>query len=548
MQNKYIVSGRSKFRPHVFHYLRLALIMIIMPLSGCRQSQSVPPAPAHAAGNIASMTITDYPASIPNPTPALPEPDNDWPESSPEQQGMDSVKLSELFKAVQNQEINIHSILIARHGYLIFESYFHPFDRESLHEIYSCTKSVTSAAVGIAAQEGLVNDLDTPLYTYFPDLELDDADKKSINIRHLLTMTSGLEWMEPLRSGLNDEWAMTTSQQPAQYFLERPLADPPGSLFNYNTGGSHMLALLLQRVSGEDTAAYTSRWLFSPLNIQQFTWQQDEQGNSLGGRGLALRSRDLLKFGQLYLQQGVWSGKQILASEWVKESTRPWIDTRSGIFYGYQWWVRQNGVYQALGWGGQQVIVFPEQDMVVVVTAGLRNAAWNSYDMLLDQYILPAVQSDQPLPVNPNAEQTLKTQIESTAHPPTQTAAALPALAQQISGQTYLNLNGSQGWSTFTFHFEQPDEARLDLAYDNDDLSLRVGLDGLYRVNATPHNGPLALQAYWQDANTLVVIQQFLQEAERIKMQMTFNETGIEQTSTWTVEDYREESQSLLMR
>jgi CubicO group peptidase (beta-lactamase class C family) len=538
--------------------LAIGLALVVLPacsLSAFPQAAPARISPTGRAPTESSKTPTSKPTGgvVYSPTSSSPTatatdaPSENWPESTPEEQGMDSGLLSAMLQQIEQDGTNIHSLLIARHGVLVLEAYFPPFNRQTPHNLYSCTKSVTSALVGAALQDGLVSSINTPVYTLFPNLSLDDERKKSILVSHLLSMSSGLEWMEPLRSGLNDNWYILDSEFPAQYFFDRALAAEPGTVFNYNSGGSHLLSVILQDAAGETTASYATRRLFTPLGISHSEWNQDANGYTTGGTGLALTSRDLLKFGQLYLQQGSWKGDPLLPDQWVRESTKAQIAVAEGIGYGYQWWVRPSGIYNALGWGGQQVIVIPQLDMVVVFTAGLRDASWNSYDRLLDQFILPAAGSSSPLAGDPSANQALEEELQAIAHPPAQAGAPLPEMARVISGRTYVDLNGTHGWSTFSFHFEGPDEAGMELVYGDksEPLSLHIGLDGIFRVTDTQNYGPLALKGYWQDGSTFVLTQQFLREAERITLSLTFSGEGVKRFSEWTVENHAEESEAV---
>lgn len=208
-----------------------------------------------------------------------------WPVSSPEEQGMDSARLAAMLKQIQADGRNIHSILIARHGILVLEAYFHPFNRETPHNLYSCTKSVTSALTGIAIDRGLVTSVDTTVHTLFPDISVDTPDKEAITLRHLLTMSSGIEWAEPLRSGLSDTWSFIESDSSPQYFFDRTLIHAPGKIFNYNTGGSHLLSMILQNASGEMTAEFARQNLFDPLGISEYVWDKDIHGYTTGEPG-----------------------------------------------------------------------------------------------------------------------------------------------------------------------------------------------------------------------------------------------------------------------
>ena len=462
---------------------------------------------------------------------------------------MDSFKLALMLEYIQNDGRNIHSIQIARHGSLILSAYFAPFNRDTPHNIYSCTKSVTSALTGIAHDKKMIKNLDTPVFSLFPTITIDSPENEAITIRHLLSMTSGIEWTEPLRSGLSDTWSFIEADSPPQYFFDRALVNEPGRIFNYNTGGSHLLSMIIQNTSGMKTSDFARDNLFNPLGITDYTWDSDIHGYTTGGTGLALLPEDMLKFGQLYLQNGVWEDSRILPSGWVAESSSSVVNVSSGINYGYQWWVRPNGIYNALGWGSQEIIVIPQQDMVVVFTAGIRDAGWNIYDDLLNTYILPSIQASTEIPPNASGNKRLLDEISHIANPEPSKPAPLPETVRRINNKTYVDLNGSHGWSTYKFHFEKLEEAQIELMYGNksEQIIARIGLDGLFRITNTDNYGPLALKGYWQDIDTFVLTQQFLKEAEQITMVMTFDDTGVKRLSEWKVEPYQEESESVFL-
>jgi CubicO group peptidase (beta-lactamase class C family) len=531
------------------------LLPVFLTACGLTNSAATPTVPIPTATTPPTLTAvpTQTATQPPTPTPTFPVEQRgkvqQWSTSTPEEHGMDSARLATMLRVIQKDGRNIHSILVARNGVLVLEVYFPPFDRETPHNLYSCTKSVTSTAVGLALRDNLIASIDTPASSFFPDVTLDDEGKQAITLKHLLTMSSGLEWSEPLRSGLSDNWALTDSNSPADYFFNRPVAAQPGEMFNYNTGGSHLLSMIVADAAGVAAVDYVERALLAPLGIDRYMWQKDSTGHTLGGSGLALAPADLLRYGQLYLQRGVWEGEQILPEEWVDESTRPHITTQNGVDYGYQWWVRPNGIYNALGWGGQQVIVLPKQDMVVVFTAGIRDASWSTFDDLLTGYLIPAVRSNSSLAPNPTAVSSLKEQIEIISLPAAKAPGVLSPLANEVSGKTYVDLNGSHGWSTFTFTFDRPDEAVLELMYGDksEQITALVGMDDIYRVTETLNYGPIALKGYWKDASTFVLTQQFLREAERITMEMTFTGDEVKRVSQWTVEDHSEESDAVLL-
>jgi hypothetical protein len=360
-------------------------------------------------------------------------------------------------------------------------------------------------------------------------------------------MSTGLEWTEPLRSGLSDTWSFIEADSPPQYFFDRALAAPPGNVFNYNTGGSHLLSMIIQDASGDKTSEFARQNLFDPLAISDYSWEKDIHGYTTGGTGLALRSDDMLKIGQLFLQKGKWDDRQVLPETWVKESTDSKINITPEINYGYQWWVRSNGIYNALGWGGQQIIVVPRQDLVIVFTAGIRDAGWNTYDDLLMTFILPSIRSNGKLAIDEQDQSKLREQLETIANPSPVSPSPLPDIIDQINGREYVDLNGTHGWSTFTFRFNGTDEADLALMYGDksEDINASIGLDGIFRVTNTVNYGPVGYKGYWKSKDTFVLTQQFLKEAEQLTMTLTFTDEGISWHTEWVVEDHSEDSEAV---
>jgi hypothetical protein len=212
--------------------------------------------------------------------------------------------------------------------------------------------------------------------------------------------------------------------------------------------------------------------------------------------------------------------------------------------YGYQWWIRPQGDYYALGWGGQQIRVFPEQDMVVIFTAGMSGEGMYHND-LVDDYLLPAVQSVEPLPADPLAQKRLEAAIIAWASPQMGISKSLSRLAAEVDGKGWL-MTGRGNWSMFTLHFPGGDEAQIDLTLDGDPLPLKVGMDGVYRVTDTKDYGPIALYGYWESSHTFTLVQQNLREADRRVTRVQFNGEAVKLYSQWFVEPYEEESEGEL--
>ncbi|HTP09083.1 MAG TPA: serine hydrolase [Anaerolineae bacterium] len=361
---------------------RLAPILLSLVLIGCSS------APATIA-----PTSTPRPAATPL-APTLPAPTevhiewptNGWPTSTPEEQGIDGTKLAQLLDKIKEEHLNLNSLLIIRHGYLVSENYFGDYQADTRHELYSVTKSFVGTLIGIALDQGKIQGVDQHVVDFFPGRTFAnlDARKQSMTLEDLLTMQSGLDWQE----GDPTYIAIYRSPDWAQYVLDEPMAEAPGSVFNYCSGCSHVLSVILQQATGQDTRAYADHYLFQPLGISHVVWDVDSTAIAIGGWGLQITPRDMAKLGYLYLHDGLWDGRQIVSAQWVKNATRTHVATGSTLDYGYQWWIAPSA-YAALGRYGQMIYVVPESDLIVVMTAELANH--DPEFQLIQQYILPAV-------------------------------------------------------------------------------------------------------------------------------------------------------------
>lgn len=279
------------------------------------------------------------------------------------------------------EPLNLRSCLVQQHGSLIFEQYRDVRVSSEVAKINSCTKSILSALICIAIDQGILPEPATRVSEFYPQLGQDkDVRKQEITIAHLLTMTAGFHWTE--FGGRNSFPKMTRSPNWVEYVLEQPMADHPGARMEYNSGISQLLSAMLVQASGMTTARFAELYLFGPLGIRQYLWETDPQGIHTGGFGLQLQPADLLKFGQLYLQQGVWEKEQLINRERIAHSVQPFIHAeaprRGG--YGWHWWTDSYSFpladkepapveyYYARGYAGQFVYVLPILQTVVVLT------------------------------------------------------------------------------------------------------------------------------------------------------------------------------------
>ena len=328
-------------------------------------------------------------------TAPCPWPTVDWETSTPEEQGLNSSRLQEMTEYIQGSSWSddIISLLIVRGGCLVYENYFsHPENNDTANNIYSVTKSVTSALVGIAIGQGLIGSVDDYVLDYFLGYTFTNmsAEKEAITIEHLLTMTSGLPWSQSEYPDLE------SSPDWVQWLLDRSMQYAPGEEWVYNSGGSHLLSAIVSEASGMNTTEFADQYLFAPLNITRGEWPDDPQGHAMGARNLHLRARDMAKFGYLYLREGVWEGQVIVPSSWVHTSTTSIITFIPGDplsdGYGYQWWtfptIGEIGGYSAIGLLDQHIWVIPCQDLVVVITANLQTIPEVT---LVENYILDSL-------------------------------------------------------------------------------------------------------------------------------------------------------------
>jgi CubicO group peptidase (beta-lactamase class C family) len=340
-------------------------------------------------------------------------PTKGWKTAYPESQGMDSELLVKLLETIGEKHIAIYNVLVIRNGYVVLDAYSYPYNSDDTLNIHSCTKSVSSALVGIGIDKGYIKDVSQPVLDFFPMRIAKnlDADKKSMALENLLTMTTGLECRD---SGLHD-WRglrqMKSSADWVQFVIDLPMAEVPGTHFEYCNGASFLLSAILQKQTSMNTLSFANKHLFVPLGISDVSWPSNPQGITAGHSDLRMRPHDMAKIGYLYLNDGLWDGKRIISSQWIKASTRSHIAATLTPGYGYQWWIVNPGVYTAVGHKGQFIIVVIEKNMVAVFTSDLSPEDSYSPLGLLTSYIIPAVKSDEPLPENPKGEKALKSLI-----------------------------------------------------------------------------------------------------------------------------------------
>jgi CubicO group peptidase (beta-lactamase class C family) len=337
------------------------------------------------------------------------------PRSTPEAQGISSESILEFVEAADRNVNTFHSFMIIRHGKVISEGAWKPEKLDEPHVLNSVSKSFNSTAVGLAIQSGKLK-LDDPVLRFFPGEAPGDPSEnlKAMTVRDLLTMSGGHD-TEPARG----------DSPSVKQFLAHPVVYKPGTHFLYNTMGSYVLSAIVTKVTGQTSLEYLKPRLFQPLGIESPRWDASVEGNSLGGYGLYLRTEDIAKLGQLYLQKGKWNGKQLVPQEWIEEATSKQISNENEGHaeigpdwiegYGFQFWRCRHNAFRADGAGGQFIVIMPDQDVVVAITADSDNMQ-AELDAIWD-HLLPAFHAKS-LPENVAARNKLTAAIANlVVHP-----------------------------------------------------------------------------------------------------------------------------------
>jgi CubicO group peptidase (beta-lactamase class C family) len=352
--------------------------------------------------------------------------DDGWTTESLNDAGIDEKFVCNLMNRLfATPEHNIHSILLIKNSKLVFEEYFsgekfklgkytgeYGFGRDDLHTLCSATKSFASALLGIAIDKGYLKSIDEKVFDFFPE----NADliplcqgKNDLTIRHLLTMTSGLQWVDESTSyydPANDMYKLFTSSDPMRFILSKELVNSPGTVFRYANYNTNLIGEIVHRTTKLRLDIFCDSMLFSKIGISLYEWQKIKPEIIFASGDLMLRPRDMAKFGQLFLNKGMWKGIRLISKEWCTESTSRHINPndfsasyRWSDGYGFQWWQRDytsgGKVYDsffAAGWGGQFIIVIPELESVIVFAGGnyYTDEKITCYTIVED-YIIPAL-------------------------------------------------------------------------------------------------------------------------------------------------------------
>ena len=348
--------------------------------------------------------------------------DDGWETGTLSSVGMDKSWFENLVGDIQEGDYSeIHSIIVVKNNKLVFEKYwaghdFDPyspdyhgryieFDMATRQNTHSATKSMTSALMGIAMDKGFIQNEGNSIFDYLPDYydAWKNRGREDITIEHCLMMASGLEWNEwdtQVTSSDSDLMRFNRSEDPIAYLLSKSMRTQPGTTFYYNGGTVDLLGVLIVNSTNQSVPAFSSTYLFGPLGITNYNWVTLPPSGMTACHGdIHITPRDMAKFGQLFLNEGEWNGSRILSKAWVEQSTQfrinPPVNWANG--YGYLWWLRNFQInsmiyrsFKAIGWGGQEIFVFKDLNMVVVFT-GANYVTRVPCDEIMQRYILPAI-------------------------------------------------------------------------------------------------------------------------------------------------------------
>ena len=436
------------------------------------------------------------------------------PRSSPEQQGIASADLLAFVDAADKEVDTMNSFMLVRHGQVVAEGWWTPYDRDTPHMLYSLSKSFTSSAVGFAIAEGKLN-LDDQVLKFFPDEAPTEpsANLSAMRVRDLLRMNTGNQIEAPIRvddpSKQTDTWVKT--------FLTHSVPFKPGTHFLYNSPATYMLSAIVQKVTGQTVLEYLRPRLFEPLGFNNPVWVSSPQGITAGAYGLSIRTEEIARFGELYLHHGIWNGKQLLPANWVAQATSVQTSTGSAPLsdwdqgYGFQFWRSRHNSFRGDGAFGQYCMVIPELDAVVAITSGVRNMQ-QVMNLVWDK-LLPAMKPGR-LPENPAARRQLEARLASlkVKFP---SGSASSAISANVSGKWFEFTDNDRAIKAVSFDFNSSvpsltvrtaaGETRMPVKADTWSRSRGSFTNALDRILAVPPNALAATSGAWTSPDTFTV-------------------------------------------
>jgi len=409
--------------------------------------------------------------------------------STPEAQGVATESILRFMEDVEDRGLELHSFMMLRHGKVISEAWWYPYKRDIPHIMHSMSKTATATAVGFAVQEGLLS-VGDKVISFFPeDLPADiSPNLEKLTIKHLLTMAVGMEHPAVLTKDQKN-WA--------GIFLATPIEHEPGSRFQYDSNASYMLSAILEKVTGQTVFEYLTPRFFEPLGIRDIQWETTPDGVTLGGGGLRLKTADMAKIGQFFLQNGMWNGVELLPESWIKEATAAHIYQRpdrsdeenagdeGAQGYGYQVWRCTHDAYRADGARGQLIVVIPDKDAVIITTANVPNI--HTLLGLMWEHLYPSIFQDKQKEDEMSSEMYGNRLAELEITRPSLTPDEISPRKSLV--QEYLIESNPLGIETVSFNYQEDGDCLLKLQKEGVTYDLLFGWDR-WRYGETEKTGP----------------------------------------------------------
>jgi CubicO group peptidase (beta-lactamase class C family) len=452
------------------------------------------------------------------------------PRMSPESQGISSAAIRQFIAAAKTSGVDWHSFMLLRHGNVIAEGWWKPFEPHFKHKLYSLSKSFTSTAIGFLVSEGRIS-VEDPVISFFKkDLPASVSDNLAkMKVKHLLTMNTGhaTDTNPKLKSAVGSTWVQT--------FLAQPVEFGPGTHFLYNSGATYMLGAIVMQLTGQKLEDYLRPRIFDPLEIKGYDWEVSPQGLNTASAGLRIKTEDIARFGQLYLQKGKWQGKQLIPENWINEATKYQTSSQAGNGdwsqgYGYQFWRCKPGFYRGDGAYGQFCFVMPEQDAVLAVTSESSNMQKSMTTIW--ETILPAIQNG-PIAENPSEWESLKTDLKNLSLPVTKGSITSP-LAAKYDDKKFTVAENEFGVTKMKFKFSNKGCSWV-LNTAKGDTTLQFGWENWQLNSGSPlyvfpvperldMPSKTAGSATWINDNTLQLNLRFVESMHGDKITVKFDE------------------------
>jgi CubicO group peptidase (beta-lactamase class C family) len=444
------------------------------------------------------------------------------PRSTPEAQGVPSSAVYAFVNAIEQNKLELHSLMLLRHGAVVAEGWWAPYQADYRHILHSLSKSFTSTAIGLAIAEGRLS-VDDPVISFFPESLPDQVSENlaALRIKHLLSMSTGQTEDTTIARATSDrDWVRS--------FLHSEFPYVPGTHFLYNSGATYMLSAIIQKVTGMLLLDYLRPRLLDPLGITDVSWELSPQGVNTGGWGMSITTDAIARFGQLYLQKGVWNGEQLVPADWIAQATSYQIDNAGNLTnenldwqqgYCYQFWRCRYNCYRGDGAFGQFCLAMPDQDAVLAITASLANM--QAVLDLVWEHIRPAM-SEGPLPAQPDAHIALAQKLSSLhIDPPAGKSSA--AVAARVSGRQYVLTSNPLSFKKLRFDFSTAAcDLTIGTATGEQHLICGSGEWTTGTLSLLPFGSRTAASGVWLTEDTFVITLRYVESSAFFTLRCQF--------------------------